>query len=155
MEYTHLATALVLASILIFYRLSRALLLAHKRQVTCRDKGVLPAPWYPFWDHWFGVDLLVKNTKVRQEHRVLDQQHTRFREMNANTFRLVLLGRCIHYTIEAENLKHMLAVDFKKWSVGSRRILGLAPLLGKGGRLLLDNTIEIKYELTTNRHFHF
>jgi len=132
MEYTHLATALVLASILIFYRLSRALLLAHKRQVTCRDKGVLPAPWYPFWDHWFGVDLLVKNTKVRQEHRVLDQQHTRFREMNANTFRLVLLGRCIHYTIEAENLKHMLAVDFKKWSVGSRRILGLAPLLGKG-----------------------
>ncbi|OCK74977.1 putative P450 monooxygenase [Lepidopterella palustris CBS 459.81] len=134
MEFTNLAkvAAIGLVCILTFRQLYTALLLVRKRQVICREKGVLPAPWYPFWDRLFGIDLLIKNTKVRKEHRVLEQQFTRFREMNANTFRLVLLGRHIHYTIEAENLKHILALEFKKWSVGSRRILGLAPLLGQG-----------------------
>lgn len=94
---------------------------------------MLPAPWAKgFRDRILGYDLFRQNLRAIKEHRALERGQQRFHETNANTMQMVLLGRHVHFTTEPENLKHIQAIDFKKWSLGSRRKYGFRPLLGDG-----------------------
>jgi len=43
-----------------------------------------------------------------------------------------VLGKTFVSTIEPENLKSVLATDFKNWRVGNERKKFLGPLLGEG-----------------------
>ncbi|KAH9838838.1 Cytochrome-P450 52A12 [Teratosphaeria destructans] len=89
------------------------------RRTLRRTKGTRPAPWIAgFSDHVFGWALFRANERCHATA--------------ANTFRMVNLGRHVHFTIEPENLKCIQATDHKKWGLGRRRIAGFTPLLGAG-----------------------
>lgn len=122
-----------LAFVLIAYQIFLQLTLEYKRRALRKERGVLPAPWAKgFRDRIFGLDLFRQNLQSIKEHRVLERGQERFRKTNANTMQMVVLGRHIHFTIEPENLKHIQAIDFKKWSLGIRRKQGFRQLLGDG-----------------------
>lgn len=130
----HLAKAAgALACVFIIYQVYLQLTVGRQRRALKREKGTLPAPWYSgFRDHVVGLDLFSKNIKLIKDHRLLEVVTDRFRNDGVNTFRILLLGRKVHMTIEPENLKVVQAIDFKKWSLGSRRKWGFRPLLGDG-----------------------
>ncbi|KAK6389101.1 hypothetical protein LTR65_007026 [Meristemomyces frigidus] len=132
MPYVAKAT-LGLACVFIVYQAFAQLTTGRQRRALKREKGTLPAPWFSgFRDHILGLDLFRKNMKLIKEHRLLEVVTARFKNDGVRTFRILLLGRQVHFTIEPENLKVIQAVDHKKWGLGSRRKFGFRPLLGDG-----------------------
>ncbi|KAK5125960.1 hypothetical protein LTR85_011315 [Meristemomyces frigidus] len=125
--------ALGLVSIFILYQVYLQLTVGRQRRALKREKGTLPAPWFSgFRDHILGLDLFSKNIKLLKEHRLLEVVTARFNNDGVKTFKILLLGRQVHFTIEPENLKVVQAMEFKKWGLGSRRKFGFRPLLGDG-----------------------
>ncbi|KAK3639875.1 hypothetical protein LTR56_012255 [Elasticomyces elasticus] len=125
--------AILLAGLFVAYQLYIQLTVGRKRRALQREKGTLPVRWYAgMWDHVMGIDLFIENMKALKEHRLLSTTQIRFDKQGSRTMRLVLLGRPVIITQEPENLKTIQAIDFKKWSLGSRRIIAFRPLLGQG-----------------------
>lgn len=56
----------------------------------------------------------------------------RFAKLGANTYKFNALGRAVVTTTEPENLKSILAKDFKNWSLGDDRKSSFTPFLGVG-----------------------
>ena len=130
----HVAKAVVfLAGLFIIYQIYIQLTLGRTRRALQRQKGTLPVPWFSFIkDKWLGIDLFRQNIRAIKEHRLLEVAKARFDNDGVRTARLVLLGKQVTITLEPENLKVIQAVEFKKWSLGSRRISAFRPLLGIG-----------------------
>lgn len=124
--------ALLLAAAFIAYTLFNQLTVGSRRRALARSKGCLPSPLYPQWDKVFGIDLFRENITALKEHRALALQQQRFNERGVTTLQLTALGRRIIMTLEPENLKTIQAVEFKKWSLGTRRKVAFHPLLGAG-----------------------
>jgi hypothetical protein len=73
------------------------------------------------WDPILGLDFFIANRKIFKAHKVLETMTKRFERMQTNTMRVRALGQILHITIEPENLKTIQAIDFKSWSLGTRR----------------------------------
>ncbi|KAK4503864.1 hypothetical protein PRZ48_004779 [Zasmidium cellare] len=121
-----------LAAFYLLYLLVASITLWSKRRAFKREKGVMAVPWYQAADPIFGIDVVRGNIKNLKEHKLLERSHERFDIMGVNTFQINVLDRHIHVTREPENLKVIQAVDFKKWTLGRRRKIDFAPLLGSG-----------------------
>ena len=80
----------------------------------------------------WGIDVMRDNIKTVREDRVLPTELDMFRDMGSNTWSTLLLGTKFINTAEPENLKTMMAVDFKKWGLGEQRKRVFRPLLGEG-----------------------
>ena len=120
-------------AVIVVYLLIIELTVGRSRRSLQREKGTLPAPWYTgFRDHFLGLDLFKKNLRLLREHRLLEASVDRFQHDKVSTFRIVFLGMQAHITTEAENLKVIQAIDFKKWGLPQRRKYGFRPLLGEG-----------------------
>lgn len=73
-----------------------------------------------------------KNQKVNSKaRRILFSALERYREFNVNSFQVTVLGRTFISTIEPENVKAILATNFKDFGLGQREE-AFGPLLGKG-----------------------
>ncbi|KAL9057641.1 MAG: hypothetical protein Q9206_002268 [Seirophora lacunosa] len=102
---------------------------AHRRfakEHGCAPAKVLPQR-YPFGIEWFLDE--VKNIK---KHTFLENYIARFRRLNCTTFVADFLNLHFILTDEPENIKTILATDFKSYSVGEERKKGLKPILGEG-----------------------
>ncbi|KAF2767836.1 putative P450 monooxygenase [Teratosphaeria nubilosa] len=122
-----------LTLLVILYQLYFHLTTGAARRTLQRTKGTRPAPWIAgFSDHLFGWALFRANVQAIKDRCILRLAQERFHVTGANTFRMVVLGRHVHFTIEPENLKCIQATEHKKWSLGRRRIQGFTPLLGAG-----------------------
>ena len=80
----------------------------------------LPAK-LPTWDPFFGVDRIAHSLKKIREHRLLEDGYLDLLRLNRSTVRTVTLDRDIVITHEPENIKTILATNFKSWGIGELR----------------------------------
>ena len=125
--------AILLGSIFIAYQAYIELTVSRKRRALQREKGTLPVPWLQtIREPILGIDFFMENIKAIREHRLLSVGQARFNNQGVRSLKINMLGNKVTMTIEPENLKMIQAVDFKKWSLGTRRKVAFKPLLGVG-----------------------
>ena len=105
------------------------------RRLIIKDNGCKPGKKSRELNSWVdsivGWKLFLENTKAFKEHRMLEIVRGRFLR-NGYTFHQKLLTTQIYVTAEPENLKTMLALKFKDWSLPDRRKAAFLPVLGAG-----------------------
>ena len=79
----------------------------------------------------FGTKVLRENMKAVKEHKFIDLLQGRYFR-HGNTIHNKVFFTDMILTIEVENIKAMLALNFKEWVLPMRRKLSIAPLLGDG-----------------------
>lgn len=84
-----------------------------------------------FPNNVFGIKVLRENLQGVKAHNVLDVFRGRFLR-NGYTNHSKVLFTDLMQTVESENVKTMLALNFKDWSLGDRRKDAFTPLLGHG-----------------------
>ena len=108
---------------------SRILRSIQKRQFA-KQHGCEPPYRARTSDPFFGTDRLRRNLAARKERKVLEMGHQRFQQYG-NTFVVNMLGKHNIMTIEPDNIKAMLAINFKDFGLG-HRLTNFGPLLGAG-----------------------
>ncbi|KAI9766419.1 MAG: hypothetical protein M1840_006525 [Geoglossum simile] len=106
------------------------LYLARRRFI--RENGCKPPPRLPQADRILGIGLLRENFRNIREKRFLRAIYNRFEMIGSKTFTAVVGGECFISTVEPENVKHILAVQFKDFDIGYKRHRAFYPLLGNG-----------------------
>lgn len=95
-----------------------------------RQHGCQPVAKSATRDPILGLDLVERQLRSARDHKALEQARQRFLDCG-NTFRMNVLGRPGIATIEPDNVKAVLAVNFDDYGVG-HRLLTFGPLLGAG-----------------------
>ncbi|KAI9786116.1 MAG: hypothetical protein M1839_007526 [Geoglossum umbratile] len=109
----------------------RASLYLVRRQFI-RENGCKPPPQLPQTERILGIGLLRENFRNSREKRFLRAIYDRFKMMGRTTFTGVIAGETFISTIEPENIKHILAIQFKDFDIGYKRHRAFYPLLGNG-----------------------
>jgi cytochrome P450 len=103
-----------------------------RRRSMIKRHGCLPPKLLPDADPTgFGYFRLKETLRWLKERKLLQGNTSRFAQMG-NTFAINVSMIRVVATIEPENLKHMQALDFKNWSIGSMRKKLFTPFLGTG-----------------------
>ncbi|KAI9645128.1 hypothetical protein NHQ30_005862 [Ciborinia camelliae] len=92
--------------------------------------GCKPVHKMPQRERIIGWDVYKVQVKSFEEKRRLKAGYDRYKD-NGYTFVLSLMGFDFYNTIEPENVKTILAVNFKDYNFGARRV-AFGPLLGEG-----------------------
>ena len=95
------------------------------------ENGCQPlASHHPHKDLVFGIDGMLETIKAAKEHRLLERAVNNYHKYG-NTFGNRLFFQKVIITCEPQNVKTVLSLKFKDYSLGQReQTLGL--LLGKG-----------------------
>ncbi|MCJ1378517.1 hypothetical protein MMC17_001616 [Xylographa soralifera] len=131
--YPSLLQVLICASsIYCIYRVRWELTTGKARRQLSKAKGCEPIPrwWIPLGT--FGVGLMIESVKFLKERKYLEWETQHFATIASNTFQMKILHNDVVMTIEPENLKTVLSIDFKSWSIGRTRKKSLTPFLGEG-----------------------
>lgn len=103
---------------------------SHRRRASalgCKP-AYLRQGWLPF-----SVDQVYKAINSLKENDFLNAEVRIYNEIGRRTtFQQSSLGRHFHVTTEPENIKAMLATQFKDFGLGPIRYNVLEPLLGRG-----------------------
>lgn len=127
----HLALWAVGSSFLAFLFINRVLLYSARRKFQEKNGCKPPQARFPLKDPILGFDLMLDNFRLGRNKELLLGAQRRFEMMAANTYTSKLLGMPTIVTIEPENIKTVLSLRFKDFSLGNRD-LAFGPLLGKG-----------------------
>jgi hypothetical protein len=93
-------------------------------------QGCKPGVKLPQFDRILGLDIYRIQVKALKEKVTLKLAKERY-DQYGNTWSVHMMGKTFYNTIEPENIKTILATDFKKFGIGERQ-LAYGPLLGKG-----------------------
>ncbi|KAF2501584.1 cytochrome P450 [Lophium mytilinum] len=115
--------ALVVASRIRLYLVRRAF----KKEHGCQP---IQAKW-PIKDPIFALDVMRTTFKRGREGKILEGAAERFRRMGCYTYKYANFTTPVISTAEPENIKTVLALRFKDYSLGMRK-LAFTPLLGQG-----------------------
>lgn len=127
-----LASSTVGAAVLyLLYCVYWELTIGTSRRRLIQQHGCLPVKKYPHWDPILGLDFFRQTMKAFKARTFLADNRERFSQMG-NTFEVKLIGQSLILTAEPENLKTMLALNFKHFGLGKRRKDALLPFLGPG-----------------------
>ncbi|KAF2147782.1 n-alkane-inducible cytochrome P450 [Myriangium duriaei CBS 260.36] len=127
--YKHPNTVVVLATCLAaiaFVRLKRFLI----RRRFARQHGCQPVARSLNRDPFLGLDLFPGIIRAYLKHSILELICRNFR-IHGNTVAVKELHRRVILTIEPENIKTILSLKFKDYSLG-HRLAAFKPLLGEG-----------------------
>lgn len=92
--------------------------------------GCKPCRKFPMRDPILGLDFIITNIRAFRNHRFLELLSSRFREAGP-TWEVRGFHRRSVFTADPENVKALLSLRFKDFTLGGRqRIMG--PLLGQG-----------------------
>ncbi|KAG6007686.1 hypothetical protein E4U21_005646 [Claviceps maximensis] len=122
---------LVLAAgiaVLVFFINKLQIFFRHRR--LARLHGCKPITNTPIKDPILGLDMVRKELRAAKAHKILEEGALRFKT-HGNTFRSRQLLRDAILTIEPENIKTVLALNFNDYGIGHRLQL-FSPLLGAG-----------------------
>jgi cytochrome P450 len=97
-----------------------------------RDHECKPAKWYPHTDPIFGLDLFIENVKLSRNGGFVDAVRSRFERLECGTFQQLMMGRALIHTCEAENIKAILAAQFKDFNLTTTRKAAFEPIFGHG-----------------------
>lgn len=102
------------------------------RRVLIRDHGCKPlkssTELNGFPDNIIGLKTIKEDLQGLKQQRLTEVTRERFLKHGTTICTKVIFTDFIH-TIEPENLKTMLALNFKAWSLGDRRKTAFVPLL--------------------------
>ncbi|GFN17139.1 hypothetical protein AtubIFM55763_002968 [Aspergillus tubingensis] len=101
-----------------------------KRRQFARQHGCQPVARSFSKDPFLGLDTILGTMRTRKEHRILERGCNLFRTLG-NTFTVKELGRSAIVTIEPENIKTVLSLNFNDYSL-KHRYEAMKPLLGEG-----------------------
>lgn len=119
-------------STLFIYQLVLYVIRVQGRNRIIRDNGCKPYKKYPHKDPIFGLDLLLENVELSKTGGFLDKISERYARLNTYTFSQLLLRREVINTSEPENVKAILATQFKDFSLPPTRKAASTVLLGHG-----------------------
>lgn len=91
-----------------------------------------PVRKVPSIEPFLGLDILYQNLKAYRQHRTLEWIDGWFNEEGVNTVALSALGSQTIASIEPDNIKTVLSLDFSSWSLGEARRKAFAGFLGNG-----------------------
>lgn len=113
----------ILGLLYLIYVCPSYLVKAKRRQEKAREYGCKPVPFYPHTDPVFGLDLLRRMRKESKEDALLPGFAKRFEEVagGVNTYSAISMGRRVIFTMEPENLKAVLSVNFKDYQLSPLR----------------------------------
>ncbi|KAK4692044.1 hypothetical protein P7C71_g5080, partial [Lecanoromycetidae sp. Uapishka_2] len=103
---------------------------SHRRFISTH--GCKPAKQWRRYDPILGLDILWDLYKAMKAHNGLEKMKGRFDHFGADTAYLRIFGRTLFATIEPENLKCILSLRFKEYSLGEERKKAMIPFLGEG-----------------------
>jgi hypothetical protein len=92
--------------------------------------GCKPARQIPQWDRILGYDLYKSQVNASKNKQILKVAMKRY-EDNGITWSAVMMGSIWNNTIDPENIKAVLATNFKDFGLGQRH-QAFGPLLGRG-----------------------
>ena len=84
-----------------------------------------------FPENIFGTRVLRWNVQAIKDHKIIEIVRARYDRIG-NTFQGKVFFTPMIFTIEVDNIKTMLALNFKEWNLSTRRKLSVVPLLGHG-----------------------
>ena len=125
-------TLLPIICLSISYYLYRDFKIGASRRRFIASKGCKPIPRWRNRDPFLGIDLLWASYRAVKEHRGLEATKARFDLLGVNTAQIKILTTTFIATLEPENLKCVLATDFRSYSLSTERKQGLKPFLGEG-----------------------
>lgn len=126
-----------LGSILFYalYHIHWELTVGSSRRAMIKKHGCKPMKEFPelnaFPRNIVDIKTVRGNIKAAKEHRLMTHNRARFLK-NGNNMRIRFFFTDLVQSIEPENIKTILALDFKKWGLGNRRKDAFVPLLGHG-----------------------
>jgi hypothetical protein len=95
-----------------------------------RAHGCKPAPLWPQPERIIGWHLYKEQIGHRKNKRLLQAGMDRFKKIG-HTFKLTVLGNTMTLTDDPENIKALLATNFKDFGLG-RRIESMGAMFGSG-----------------------
>lgn len=103
---------------------------SHRRFIS--HHGCQPARKMRHYDPILGLDFLWRMYRALKSQKALETTKAGFDRVGAKTCQLTILGQTMFATIEPENLKSVMSLDFKNWSLGEERKKHMIPFLGEG-----------------------
>ncbi len=120
----------------VIYHVHWELTTGASRRVLIKKHGCEPVARNPDYNYFpnniVGYKVLLENLKALKEHKFLENVRHRFLKHGKNTTVHRFIFTDLVQTIEPDNLKTMLALNFKDWSLGDRRTKAFIPFLGRG-----------------------
>jgi cytochrome P450 len=126
----HLVVYLIVFAVLGFIIINRGNLYLRRRRMK-KEHGCKPCPHVFNKDPIFGLDVLRSNLRNAKNRAALEGNRQRYINFKSNTFHSRIITGPVITTIEPENVKTILSLRFKDYSIGSRQT-AFSPLLGNG-----------------------
>jgi cytochrome P450 len=124
-----------LSCIYFLYLLIQYAATSYRRSIISRKHGCKPIPSYPHKDPILGFDVFLRNIRLVKNGGFLEDVQARHEKvMNTGhyTFIQLLLGEPMVMTAEPENIKVILATQFKDFEFPPRRKAAFHPIFGHG-----------------------
>lgn len=125
---------LFLSGSYIIYNLIQRVLKYSRHAKIIKEHGCKPIAKYPHKDPIFGLDIFLENVKLSRTGGFMEKVRERYARINGgvNSYSQLLLGDVTINTSEPENIKAILATQFKDFNLPQRRKDAFQPLLGHG-----------------------
>jgi cytochrome P450 len=132
MAHASITLAVAVGGLLLAYYIVQSIVLSIRRLQFARANACKPPPKLEQpGERILGIGLIKENMKRGNEHKFLETAQKRFRD-TGNTFSAVVFGDTLYNTCEPDNIKAILATQFKEFGLGVRRWRNFNPLLGNG-----------------------
>ena len=131
MALTTSPAVIVLLGIATSYFIYTRLALYLRRRAFKKQHGCKPCPHTYNKDPFLGWDSIQESIREAKNRSLLARHRIRFLSQNTNTFYTRQVNMPIIVTMEPENIKTVLSLRFKDYSLGNRKI-AFGPLLGDG-----------------------
>jgi len=130
MRSPRLSAALSVIVLFVLWRLQTWAVLYRRRSRFKKEHGCEEPARFPNKDPIFGIDVWLATYQSVRNHRLLPKIVSRYQEVGANTFKILVAGKYRVNTIEPENFKAMLSTHFTSFKFGARRTYVLNQFMG-------------------------
>jgi hypothetical protein len=112
---------LIILSLYIIYQIVQRSRTLHRHNSIIRKNGCKPVATYAHRDPILGLDLFLENSELSKTGGLWDRVRERYLALNCWTFSQLILGTRVITTAEPENIKAMLANQFREFELPPRR----------------------------------
>jgi cytochrome P450 len=124
-----------LGLVYLLYLLIQGTATSYRRSIISRKHGCKPIPKYPHKDPILGIDVFLRNVRLAKNGGLLEDiqaRHEKVMTTGHYTFLQLMLGDSMVMTAEPENVKAILATQFKDFELPPRRKAAFHPIFGHG-----------------------
>ena len=112
---------LAFLSLYIIYQIVQRSITFRRHNAIIRKNGCKPIATYHHREPILGLDIFLENSKLSKTGGLWDRVRERYLALNSWTFSILLLGTKVINTAEPENIKAILANQFREFELPPRR----------------------------------